>query len=256
MRKRFIQSHFGHVDLFIAPSRFLLERYVDWGIPRDGILLEDYGRARPSSPEPDVPDRARATASRSSASSPPSRASTCCCEAMALLGDATSTATCAIHGANLERSRSEFQERVRTRCSRRRARRSRSPGPTTTRDLPRLMAEIDWVVVPSIWWENSPLVIQEAFQHGRPVICSDIGGMAEKVTDGVNGLHFRAADHEALARTLGSAAADPALWERLRDGIPPVRSLDAHVNRLTDLYGGLTHVRRRQMELGPRRAAG
>ena len=50
------------------------------------------------------------------------------------------------------------------------------------RDLPRLMSEIDWVLVPSVWWENSPLVIQEAFQHGRPVICSDIGGMAEQVS--------------------------------------------------------------------------
>ena len=56
--------------------------------------------------------------------------------------------------------------------------------------VPRLMAEVDWVVVPSRWWENSPLVIQEAFMHGRPVICTDIGGMKEKVTHDVNGLHF------------------------------------------------------------------
>ena len=62
------------------------------------------------------------------------------------------------------------------------------------------MARIDWVVVPSIWWENGPLVILEAFQHGRPVICSDIGGMSEKVTDGVNGLHFRRGDPRDLAR--------------------------------------------------------
>ena len=52
------------------------------------------------------------------------------------------------------------------------------------------------MVVPSIWWETGPLVVLEAFQHGRPVICSDIGGMAEKVTDGVNGLHFRTRDAE------------------------------------------------------------
>ena len=58
---------------------------------------------------------------------------------------------------------------------------SRFAGPYRRGDVPRLMAEIDWVVVPSRWWENSPLVIQEAFMHGRPVICSDIGGMAEKV---------------------------------------------------------------------------
>jgi glycosyltransferase involved in cell wall biosynthesis len=35
-------------------------------------------------------------------------------------------------------------------------------------EVPALMAEVDWVVMPSIWWENAPLVIQEAFQHRRP----------------------------------------------------------------------------------------
>ncbi len=50
-----------------------------------------------------------------------------------------------------------------------------------------LMQRCHAVVVPSIWWENSPLVIQEAFMARRPVICSDIGGMAEKVRDGVDG---------------------------------------------------------------------
>ncbi|TOE31852.1 hypothetical protein CGJ44_25955, partial [Vibrio parahaemolyticus] len=54
-----------------------------------------------------------------------------------------------------------------------------------------LLKDVDWVIVPSTWWENSPMVIQEAFNHGRPLIVSDIGGMAEKVAHDVNGLHFR-----------------------------------------------------------------
>ena len=41
------------------------------------------------------------------------------------------------------------------------------------------MRQADWIVVPSIWWENAPLVILEARAAGRPVICSGIGGMAE-----------------------------------------------------------------------------
>src|SRR3712207_6437875 len=44
MRKRFIQSQLSLVDLFLAPSHFLLERYVDWGIPREKIKYEEYGR--------------------------------------------------------------------------------------------------------------------------------------------------------------------------------------------------------------------
>ena len=67
---------------------------------------------------------------------------------------------------------------------------------------------IDAVLVPSIWWENSPVVIQEARRNRRPVICSDIGGMAEKVRDGIDGLHFPVGDAAALADLLAGLAAD------------------------------------------------
>jgi glycosyltransferase involved in cell wall biosynthesis len=105
--------------------------------------------------------------------------------------------------------------------------------------LAALMGMVDWVVVPSRWWENYPLVIQEAFMHRRPVICSDIGGMAENVTDGVNGLHFRVGDPASLAQAITHAATTPGLWEHLRDGIPPVRTMDAHVRALEGLYESL-----------------
>ena len=57
-------------------------------------------------------------------------------------------------------------------------------------DLDRLMATVDWVVVPSTWWEIFGMVVSEAFLFGKPVICSNIGGIGERVRDGVNGLHF------------------------------------------------------------------
>ena len=87
------------------------------------------------------------------------------------------------------------------------------------------MARVDWVVVPSIWWETGPLTVLEAFQHGRPVICSDIGGMAEKVTDGVNGLALPPRRRRQLADVIERAAATPGLWEELRRGIPPCRRM-------------------------------
>jgi len=98
---------------------------------------------------------------------------------------------------------------------------------------------VDWVVVPSVWWENSPLVIQEAFQQGRPVICSDIGGMAEKVTDGINGLHFTTGDAMSLADTLKRATTTPGLWEALREKIPAIYPMDDHVKELDRIYGSL-----------------
>src|SRR5207244_2552263 len=95
-------------------------------------------------------------------------------------------------------------------------------------DLPQLMSEVDYVVVPSLWWENSPRVIQEAFAYGRPVICSGIGGMAEKVADGVNGLHFRVGDPVSLAGTIRKAV-EPGTWEKLSGNFPPLHTMDLHV---------------------------
>jgi glycosyltransferase involved in cell wall biosynthesis len=78
------------------------------------------------------------------------------------------------------------------------------------------MAAVDWVVVPSIWWENSPMVIQEAMVHGRPLLVSDIGGMREKVKEGVTG--FRVAARSALAWTtsLKTASNMTSEWDSLR----------------------------------------
>jgi glycosyltransferase involved in cell wall biosynthesis len=63
------------------------------------------------------------------------------------------------------------------------------------------------------------VVIQEAYAAGRPVICSGIGGMAEKVPPGVSGLHFRRNDAADLARVMQSAT-DPKLLAKLQAGLP------------------------------------
>src|SRR5206468_9824573 len=129
-----------------------------------------------------------------------------------------------LHGANLEIQPQAFQDEFGELLADT-GRNVTLAGRFEHADLPRLLADVDWVVVPSRWWENSPLVIQEAFLHGRPVICSDIGGMAEKVTDGVNGLHFRCGDADSLADVMRRAAAQPELWDRLREGIPQVHPM-------------------------------
>jgi glycosyltransferase involved in cell wall biosynthesis len=159
-------------------------------------------------------------------------------EAMARLGERGSAARLRLHGANLELERPDFQERIDSLLAATAANVT-VVGRYDYEQLPELMSEVDWVVVPSIWWENSPLVIQEAFSYRRPVICSDIGGMAEKVQDGVTGLHFRAGDATALADTIERAVGDPSLWPRLRANLVPAYSMEEHVARLSDLYRGL-----------------
>jgi glycosyltransferase involved in cell wall biosynthesis len=142
-----------------------------------------------------------------------------------------------LHGANLDLQPIEFRNELRELIET--TKNVTFLGRYFAKDLPDIMSEIDWVVVPSIWWENSPLVIQEAFMYGRPVICSDIGGMAEKVTDGVNGLHFQAGSARSLANVIARAARDKDLWEKLRTAEPPNYSMDRHAATLRELYASL-----------------
>ena len=75
---------------------------------------------------------------------------------------------------------------------------------------------IDVLAVPSIWPENSPLVIQEAFLAGVPVVASRIGGIPEVVANGVNGLLFQPGDADDLARCLSRLVSEPGLLDASR----------------------------------------
>jgi glycosyltransferase involved in cell wall biosynthesis len=263
MRKQFIQSQLSVVDRFIAPSAFLGQRYIDWGIPEEKIVVEEYGRMPPGGAATATgsgPFRDRfgffgqltpykglqvmldavaefqgaelgadplLTALERAAGVPPEAA-----------GSGQPRPTVRIHGANLDLQPGVFQNRI-NELLERTGDRVKFVGRYRHEDLASWMSQVDWVIVPSIWWENSPLVIQEAFHFGRPVICSDIGGMAEKVRDGIDGLHFRANDPTSLAAVMIRAAEEPGLWERLRGGIRPVYPMERHAERLLSLYGEL-----------------
>jgi glycosyltransferase involved in cell wall biosynthesis len=111
------------------------------------------------------------------------------------------------------------------------------------------MAGADWVVVPSVWWENAPLVVLEAFRHGRPVVCGDAGGMAEMVRDGVDGLHAPVGDPAGLAAVLRRAAEEPGLWDRLAAGIRPPPDMDDAARAHLDLYA--EELRRKRGRAAP-----
>jgi glycosyltransferase involved in cell wall biosynthesis len=232
LRKRFVQANLDLVDLFVAPSATLLERFVEWGIPRDRILLEDYGRVR----APVVGDSARPAPHDTLGvfgQLNPYKGIDVLLRAIRALAERAPHLR--VHGANLDLQEHSFRDEVASLLEDTEDKVS-NLGPYPPERAGEMMAAVDWVVVPSIWWENSPLVIQEAFAQRRPVICSDIGGMAEKVTDGVNGLLFRVGDVESLAATIRRAVATEGLWERLRDGIPAVHSMSEHAAVLTEAY--------------------
>ncbi|HNS64376.1 MAG TPA: glycosyltransferase, partial [Anaerolineaceae bacterium] len=85
-------------------------------------------------------------------------------------------------------------------------------------------------------YENTPNVILESFTCGVPVIASNLGGMAELVQDGRGGMLFAPGDARDLARQVERLIADPALLSRLREGIPPVRTVEDEMDELEAIY--------------------
>lgn len=259
MRKKFIQSHFSLVDLFLAPSRFLRQRFIEWGVPAQKIRFEEYGRrslAPSLSPAKTRPRNRFGYFGQLN----PYKGIDVLLKAMKVLAEGSPTDSVVhktlrsmngapvnngipreaderlwVHGANLDLQIGAFQKKIHSLLDATRHSVT-MVGPYRHDELPRLMENIDWVVVPSTWWENSPLVIQEAFAYGKPIICSDIGGLAEKIAHGVNGLHFRAGDPVHLAETIREAAHTPGLWDKLREGIRSPYPMKDHVEAVTGLY--------------------
>jgi glycosyltransferase involved in cell wall biosynthesis len=71
------------------------------------------------------------------------------------------------------------------------------------------MRGASFLVIPSICYENFPLVVVEAYALGLPVMASDLGGLAALVPHGITGLRVQPGDAEALARMIAWAHAHP-----------------------------------------------
>ena len=103
-------------------------------------------------------------------------------------------------------------------------------------EVGRVLQNIDVLVVPSLWYENSPNVILEAFAHRTPVIVSDLGGMAELVTEGRDGLRFAAGNAAALAQQLCRLIEEPGLLGQLQAGIQPIKTVAQEIDELEAIY--------------------
>lgn len=222
LRKHYFMSHFDLVDEFVSPSAFLKQRYVDWGLNADKITVIENGQAD-EEPLPPRPLAAGETRSRFGffGQITPYKGLDVVLEALALLKKEDSDRiVLEVHGANLELQPEEYRNKVE---------RLRAPlmecgvvqwvGPYQPHELRSRMAGVDWVVVPSIWWENSPMVIQEAFVCGRPLVASDIGGMKEKVRDGCDGVHASVGNALQWKAALMSAATSTQNYDALVAGI-------------------------------------
>jgi glycosyltransferase involved in cell wall biosynthesis len=118
--------------------------------------------------------------------------------------------------------------------------------------LSEVYAQIDVLVVPSVWYENSPITIHEAFLTGTPVMASNIGGMAEYVNDGVDGLHFKVGDARDLAHNMSRCVDEPELIGELSRNFMEIKTIEQNAAETEFRYRSLVSVERQGAGAGPR----
>lgn len=99
-----------------------------------------------------------------------------------------------------------------------------------------IFAGLDVLVVPSIWHENTPLVIYSAQASGCPVIASDLEGMAEVVEHERNGLLFEPGNIAELGRAIERLAQHPDMLHRLATNATKPKQISEYVEELQDIY--------------------
>lgn len=103
-------------------------------------------------------------------------------------------------------------------------------------EIGRVVSRLDVLVIPSLWYENTPLVLYAALAARLPVIVTDMGGLVEIIRDGENGLVVPADNPAALAAALERCLREPELLPRLSRQMAPVKSIQTYADELLALY--------------------
>lgn len=219
------------VDRFLSPSRFLREEFIRWGLAperisflRTGIDLEHF-RPRPRTPSPVL----RVTFLGTLA---PHKGPHVLLDAWERLEPAL-RARGRLKLVGPSRHHPEYVRALEQRAD---ALGVELAGALAREAVAEELANTDLLVVPSVWFENSPLVILEALAARTPLLVSDIGGMAELVEEGVSGFRFPVGDSAALARRLSALLQDRGPLDRLYRSEEPVKRVDDDAAQLEECY--------------------
>jgi glycosyltransferase involved in cell wall biosynthesis len=227
-----IKELYSLVDVFIAPCNFLLGKFLDFGIPRHKMIHCDHGfNTSLFDNSPKVPSKK--VRFGYTGTFIPSKGLHVLLRAFNEIESPNTELR--IHGKFVPYD-AEFNDYPSFLRSLSKKDNVLWLGQYENKNIAEILAEIDVLVLPSIWYENSPLVIREAFMGGVPVIASNIGGMAELIQHGINGLSFEVGDYRDLAKKMQMILDDPGLIRRLSKNIEQVIPMESHAWEIKKIY--------------------
>ncbi len=241
-----MRATLSSLDMLFTPSEFMRRMYLDYGVPGSRLCVVENGLPRRRwALRGATPARSGSLPARPGAAGPmrigfigsvlPSKGVHLLIEAFRRLGDPTGLRldiwgeVLPFHndrgyGDRLAALRRGFEAAITLH------------GRYDNDDVPAMLAGLDVVVVPSIWYEAFGLTIREAFLAGVPVVAANHGAMAEAVEDGRTGLLFQAGDAASLAEALRRLADHPELRAALAGGPAWVRDEQEAAAQLLGLY--------------------
>lgn len=217
-----------HVTRFVVPSRFYLEKFVEWGWPRERFVHV-----------PNFVDSAALEPGLDAGSGfvyfgrlAPEK------------GLKTLIRACAKAGARLQIVGTGPEEAALQQLSAALGADVEFLGYRSGADLHAVVRAARAVVLPSEWYENAPMTVLEAYALGRPVIGADIGGIPELIRPGETGLVVPSGSADALAAALAAMCDRPdtgvvAMGRAGRDWVETEFTPAAYVQRLLALYADL-----------------
>lgn len=220
-------------DILLAPSRFLRQQYILWGIPPERVRFVQNGvdPVKFAGLEQPLP---LGTTLRVAylGSMLKHKGLDVLIEAFNRLADLPLS----LHLYGSTDGSPEVKDYVRSLRARCNNPQVHFEGSFPNDQVGRVLAQADLLVLPSILYENCPMTILEALYARRPVITSNVGGMAELIQDGVNGLTFRVGDAAHLAERLRYLAEHRDALTRLQGGIAPPRAMEAVAAEVEAIY--------------------
>jgi len=218
------------VDLFIAPSRFLRNIYIKYGIPEEKIVYMDYGFNK------DLINGVKKVPSKKIRFGFLGRIIPV--KGISQLIEAFNEVDHSKAELNIFGRLPSSSIYLKNRCENSAI---HFKGGYNYKNISKVLSNIDILVVPSIWYENSPLVIHEAFVANKPVITSNLGGMSELVKHEKNGLLFEHGNVADLREKLNIFIENPNLIEKYSQKTY-VRSIQEDVADIENLYFKLIKI--------------
>ena len=232
-RPRYLREKLLGADSIIAPSHALKEIYMNNGIGEDRITVIPYGLGEDRLAQLDTVRAEHSTADTLTIGFMGSIAPH---KGVHLLLDAfekiKGKVRLLIHGR--ETDFPEYSAEIAARAAK--DPRIELRGPFGLKDLGHVLGEIDLLAAPSMWYENTPFVILEALAARVPVFATDLGGLAEILSDEKTGELFARGDADDLAFRIRRIMAEPERLDRYRAAISPVRGLESNALDFEDLY--------------------